>query len=60
MATKKLSMQCPEVNGFMAALEEALFEGEITKKAAQKALRDFRREHLSADICLCCQPERNR
>jgi hypothetical protein len=42
----KLSMQCPEVNGFLARIEEMISEGELSPKKAMDEVAKYTEEHV--------------
>jgi len=47
----KLSMKCPEVNGFIARLEEMKVGGEITGEEARDEIFAFAEEHQDCPTC---------
>jgi hypothetical protein len=52
----KLSMKCPEVNGFIARLEELKAAGELTGEEAREEIFAFGVEHQD---CPTCKKEHN-
>jgi hypothetical protein len=51
LMTIKLSLSCPEVNGFLARIEELQSEGALTNKQVHDEVAAFAEEHAGCPTC---------